>query len=91
VPSGLSLLDSSLGGSKASLRTAIYPWCAISPRRDVLPWLRVRSLVLVGTFSKSDFWSLGPSCPTSRRRAGRWVEVLVSRHFVWLIHVQVHA
>ena len=35
APSGLSRLNSGLGGSKASLRTAIYPWCAISPRRDV--------------------------------------------------------
>ena len=35
APSGLSLLDSSLVGSKATLRTAIYPWCAIRPRRDV--------------------------------------------------------
>jgi len=87
VPGGLSLLYSGLGGSKASLRTTMYPWCAISPRRDILPCLRVRTLVLVGTFSISDFWSLGRSCPTSRRRAGRWVEVLVLRHFVCLIHL----
>jgi len=67
VPSKLSLLDSGLGGSKLSLLTAIYPWCAISPRRDVLPWLRVRSLVVVGTFLNriSGRWDVHV-----RRRAG---------------------
>ena len=87
APSELSLLDSTLGGSKASLLTAIYPWCASSQRRDVLQWLRVRSLVLDGTFSKSHYGSLERSCPTSRRRAGRWVEAMLSRHFVSLIHL----
>jgi len=36
-------------------------------------------LVLVCNFSNLDFWLLGRWCPTSRRRAARWVEVLVSR------------